>query len=222
MEGGTSFPCGLNVKYTCNEGYWLLGAEASNCGLDEQWSNGKPTCINKSKKFICLIYFVCSQGFCDFRHPHYDQPNMTIVDPPVFSKFCPSVSCILLDILQFDIKHKYAIQYSQILCFLPPDQGCGEPPKINNTQRFGSVTEVTYKCDECQKAGGSATCHNGEWYYDGNCDSKWMHGAEYKRKNMLSLGIKIKLRILIFSSFKRILVEDQNSRVTLDSNFISR
>ena len=43
---------------------------------------------------------------------------------------------------------------------------------IPHAQRFGSVTDITYKCDECYTGGGTATCENGEWSHDGNCDSK--------------------------------------------------
>ena len=49
-------------------------------------------------------------------------------------------------------------------------QDCGEPPKINNTQRFGSVTEGVYRCNECYIGGGSATCRNGEWNLSGSCE----------------------------------------------------
>ena len=56
---------------------------------------------------------------------------------------------------------------------LSKDLECGEPPKIPNSLRFGSVTEVTYQCDECYTGGGSATCSNGEWTQDGSCNSKY-------------------------------------------------
>ena len=56
---------------------------------------------------------------------------------------------------------------------LSQDLECGEPPNIPNSLRFGSVTEVTYQCDECYTGGGSATYRDGEWTQDGSCDSKY-------------------------------------------------
>ena len=56
-------------------------------------------------------------------------------------------------------------------------QGCGEPPRIDNAQRFGSVSEVTYECIECYTGGGMATCTDGEWTHDGSCASKYYIAA---------------------------------------------
>ena len=64
-----------------------------------------------------------------------------------------------------------------IFVIFQQDEGCGEPPVIPNANRFGSVTEVTYECDECYTGGGSATCRNGEWSHTGRCDSKLMNFA---------------------------------------------
>ena len=52
MEGSPPFTCISTVKYTCNEGYWLLGAGTLRCGIDGRWDNVKPVCIDKSKKNI--------------------------------------------------------------------------------------------------------------------------------------------------------------------------
>ena len=51
MEGSPPFTCVSIVKNTCNEDYWLLGAETLRCGIDGQWDYGKPVCIDKSKKY---------------------------------------------------------------------------------------------------------------------------------------------------------------------------
>ena len=48
-------------------------------------------------------------------------------------------------------------------------QGCGEPPKIPNSQRFGSVTDVLYKCNEGYTGSGKATCRNEKWTHIGKC-----------------------------------------------------
>ena len=52
MEGNGPFNCVSTVKYTCNQGYWLLGAEILKCGIDGQWNHGKPSCMDKSKSSI--------------------------------------------------------------------------------------------------------------------------------------------------------------------------
>ena len=52
MQGSLPFTCISSVKYTCNEGYWLLGADTLRCRIDGQWDHGKPSCIDKSKKKI--------------------------------------------------------------------------------------------------------------------------------------------------------------------------
>ena len=49
MEGTGPFTCISTVKYTCNQGYWLLGAEILKCRIDGQWNHGKPSCVDKSK-----------------------------------------------------------------------------------------------------------------------------------------------------------------------------
>ena len=54
MEGIGLFTCISTVKYTCNEGYWLLGAETLRCGINGQWNHRKPSCIDKSKKQIMV------------------------------------------------------------------------------------------------------------------------------------------------------------------------
>ena len=50
MEGTGPFSCISTVKYTCDDSYWLLGAETLGCTKDGQWDNGKPSCISSSKK----------------------------------------------------------------------------------------------------------------------------------------------------------------------------
>ena len=50
MEGSGPFNCISTVKYSCNEGYWLLGAETLRCGIDGLWKQAKPSCIDMSKK----------------------------------------------------------------------------------------------------------------------------------------------------------------------------
>ena len=52
------------------------------------------------------------------------------------------------------------------------DLGCGEPPKMNNAQRFGTVNDITYRCDEGYTGGGSAICKNRQWMHKGSCNSK--------------------------------------------------
>ena len=52
MEGHAPFTCASNVKYTCNEGYWLLGRESPKCGIDGYWTSGKPACIDICKDHI--------------------------------------------------------------------------------------------------------------------------------------------------------------------------
>ena len=59
-----------------------------------------------------------------------------------------------------------------IIYFIQKGQGCGEPPVVEHAQRFGSVTEVTYRCNECYTGGGSAICRNGKWDFDVQCESK--------------------------------------------------
>ena len=49
MEGSAPFTCVSTLKYTCNQGYWLLGAVTLKCGIDGQWDHGKPLCIDSSK-----------------------------------------------------------------------------------------------------------------------------------------------------------------------------
>ena len=49
MEGTAPFTCISTVKYTCNDGYWLLGAEVLRCGIDGQRDHAKPLCIDKSE-----------------------------------------------------------------------------------------------------------------------------------------------------------------------------
>ena len=56
-----------------------------------------------------------------------------------------------------------------IFVIFQQDEGCGEPPVVDHAQRFGSVTEVTYRCHAGYTGGGSAVCQNGEWTYDGRC-----------------------------------------------------
>ena len=51
MEGIGPFTCISTVKYTCNQGFWLLGAEVLRCGINGQWNHAKPSCIDKSKKY---------------------------------------------------------------------------------------------------------------------------------------------------------------------------
>ena len=57
MEGSPPFTCVSTVKYTCNEGYWLLGAEILRCRTDARWDNPKPVCIDKSKKCVKSFQF---------------------------------------------------------------------------------------------------------------------------------------------------------------------
>ena len=49
---------------------------------------------------------------------------------------------------------------------------CGEPPKLPNSQRFGSVTRTTYECNDGYTGGGAATCWHGVWKLNGSCNSK--------------------------------------------------
>ena len=51
MEGTAPFTCISTLKYTCKEGYWLLGAETLKCRINGQWNHAKPSCIDKSKKY---------------------------------------------------------------------------------------------------------------------------------------------------------------------------
>ena len=41
---------------------------------------------------------------------------------------------------------------------------------VDHAQRFGSVTEVMYQCDECYMGGGSAICRNGQWDFEADCE----------------------------------------------------
>ena len=50
---------------------------------------------------------------------------------------------------------------------------------IPNAQRFGNLTDVTYKCDECKIGGGRATCRNGEWSHEGSCESQFTQITQY-------------------------------------------
>ena len=59
-----------------------------------------------------------------------------------------------------------------IFVVFQPDLGCGEPPKMRNAQWFGSLTNITYHCDDGDTGGGRATCRNGQWNHDGSCSSK--------------------------------------------------
>ena len=64
MEGDARFTCISTVKYTCNEGYWLLGAETLRCGIDGLWDHGKPVCIDKGKKHdFCTNYVLTDLVF---------------------------------------------------------------------------------------------------------------------------------------------------------------
>ena len=49
-EGDAPFTCISTVKYTCNDGFWLLGVDTLRCEIDGQWDYGKPVCIDKSEK----------------------------------------------------------------------------------------------------------------------------------------------------------------------------
>ena len=51
---------------------------------------------------------------------------------------------------------------------------------FRNAQRFGSVMEVTYQCNECYTGEGSATCRNGQWTHDGSCDSKHRSNLNFR------------------------------------------
>ena len=41
---------------------------------------------------------------------------------------------------------------------------------VDHAQRFGSVTEVTYRCHECYTGGGNAICRNGHWDFEAECE----------------------------------------------------
>ena len=43
---------------------------------------------------------------------------------------------------------------------------------IPDAQRFGSVTEVMYECNDCFTGGGSATCQNGQWDFEAKCEGR--------------------------------------------------
>ena len=60
-----------------------------------------------------------------------------------------------------------------VFVILQPGHGCGEPTEVPNSQRFGSVTRVSYKCYEGYTGGGNATCQRGKWQIHGSCKSKY-------------------------------------------------
>ena len=41
---------------------------------------------------------------------------------------------------------------------------------VDHAQRFGSITEVMYQCNECYTGGGSAICRNGQWDFKAECE----------------------------------------------------
>ena len=47
--------------------------------------------------------------------------------------------------------------------------GCGEPPKIPNSQRSGRETDITYQCNKGYTGGGRAMCNGREWSHTGSC-----------------------------------------------------
>ena len=58
MEGSPPFTCVSMVNYTCNEGYWLLGAETHKCGTDGQWDHAKPMCVDNGKKYMQRVQYI--------------------------------------------------------------------------------------------------------------------------------------------------------------------
>uniref|UniRef100_H0Y0Y5 Complement component C7 n=1 Tax=Otolemur garnettii TaxID=30611 RepID=H0Y0Y5_OTOGA len=51
QDEGTMFPVGKNIKYTCNEGYSLIGDPVARCGEDLQWLVGEMHC----QKIACVL-----------------------------------------------------------------------------------------------------------------------------------------------------------------------
>ena len=143
MKGTGPFTCVSTVNYTCNDGYWLLGAGVLRCGIDGLWDNGKPLCVDKSKK-----------------------PNHETM---IKMKLNETVHLIEVRIIILNV----TIIYTGL--------DCGEPPSIPNAHRFGSATEVTYRCDVCYTGGGKATCLNKQWTHDGSCESKQTHSILLQR-----------------------------------------
>ena len=54
-DGTAPYTCASTVMYGCHSGFWLLGAAILKCSTAKAWNNGKPVCIDNSKKHINLF-----------------------------------------------------------------------------------------------------------------------------------------------------------------------
>ena len=57
-SAGTSF--GDAARYSCDEGYMLIGLNETTCQADGQWNGSVPTCEREILQFSTVhIYFAC-------------------------------------------------------------------------------------------------------------------------------------------------------------------
>ncbi|KAG7461968.1 hypothetical protein MATL_G00196770 [Megalops atlanticus] len=160
MTAGVNFTLGSLVRYVCKEGYTLIGPETRECLSSGKWSQSSAQCVPRS----------CGPP------------------PPIDHAFPEAGHQLFGDTAIYFCADGYsAANNSKVLCnsqgvWVPPEgQGaprcianfCQRPPDLPhaildsiNKPKYGSNTEVSYKCEEGFMLNTTATLKcimGGEW-----------------------------------------------------------